>query len=102
MKIKLGIWVVEEQGISCIHPMHRHSFISNEWINSTMISRNGIVWEFPIHFAHKIWTTEKMIKDLLTALSVKRSLLSIEQCSEIDERTWIMVLSIFNQEFNAA
>ena len=93
-RIPFGIWVLQEDGISCSERIHRNSFIGNHFLNNLETTVLGSVWEYPVHFARKTWTTHEVVQDLMTALAVQRAMLGLEQQPAVDERTWIEVLKI--------
>lgn len=100
--LTFGIWILHDYGIRCSFWMHRNSVIFNNTLNNTEMTKLGSVWEYPVHFARKDWTTPEILQDLMTALASQRLLLGMDQRPDIDRRTWSIALNIINKRSLAA
>lgn len=103
-KLTVGIWTIDNDGISTRMNQNLKNFIPNHYIRHPQIVDGIEVWEKVIHLSRKTWIDEDKLRDLLTAFSLKRRLLEIKtsncELEKVDRNTIIMALKIMNEDLS--
>lgn len=76
--LTIGIWTLEEDGITFRISETTEGFIPNNLISYREILDDAEVWERIIHLAGKVWMNEKHLEHLMMAFSIKRRHLDIQ------------------------
>lgn len=100
MIIKLNGWNVEGNTIRCTIPGHSNRVIDNDEISCKKKIGTEQVWDWPIHFSEKTWTTKKNIAGLMQAMAIQRNRMGLLPQEDIDENTWAEVLKVFSGHYD--
>jgi len=98
--IEVGIWAIHKDGIKGSPENFPNVQIDKLELWATTKRGDLIVWDWPVHFAEKLWCDEVQAVNLIQALAIAREHQSPENSGEfpvdIDEQTIRVMMDIID------
>jgi len=98
--IEVGIWTIHNDGVKGSPENFPEVQIDNNELWTTTKRGDLIVWDWPVHFAEKLWCDEEQAVNLIQAMAIAREHQNYDNPGEfpvdIDEQTIRVMMDIID------